>query len=233
MFAASLKAFNLLFAPAFRTILFKSLGITVALLVLAVTALTTLFGALAALPGWVETIIQIVGGLGLVIASVFLIAPISALIAGLYIDDIAEHVEETHYPNDEPGRELGIAEGLGTSLKFGLVVVLVNVGVLFLLLIPGVNVMAFYLGNGYLLGREFFEMAAMRYMRPAEARALRRDNRIRVFLSGIGIAGMASVPFLNLLTPLFAAAFMVHTVKDVMRTSRRPQAARVPEVDSR
>lgn len=216
MYAAALKAFNQLWTPPFRSVLYRSLGLTLALLIVAIIAIQTAFGVLVALPGWVETAIQIVGGLGLVVGSVFLVAPITSLIAGLYLDDIAAHVEQAHYPQDAPGRELGILEGSGIALKFGLVVIVVNIGVLFLLLLPGINIMAFFLANGYLLGREYFELAAMRYVDPRAARELRRANRLRILVSGLAIAGMVSVPLLNLLTPLFATAFMVHTVKDAL-----------------
>lgn len=221
MYAAALKAFALLFSPRFRTVLFKSLALTVALLAVAIVAIETVFASLVVLPGWIETTLQIVGGLGLVVASVFLIAPITSLIAGLYLDDIAAHVEQTGYAGDAPGRELGVAEGLGVSLRFGLAVIGVNIVALMLLLVPGVNVIVFYVANGYLLGREYFELVAMRYMAPAEARALRRDNRVRAFFSGLAIAGMVSVPVVNLFTPLFATAFMVHNVKDVLRRRAR------------
>lgn len=227
MFAAATLAFGHLFTPPFRGVLFKSLALTVALLIAAIVAITTLFGVVVVLPGWLEAALQIAGGLGLVVVSVFLVAPITALIAGMYIDEIADSVEQTHYPQDHPGETLGVLEGLGISVKFGLVVIAVNIGVLFLLLLPGINLLAFYIGNGYLLGREFFEMAAMRYMPAAEARALRRDYRLRVFLSGLLIAAMVSVPILNLLTPLFATAFMLHTVKDVTGGRRAP-AGSVP-----
>ncbi len=221
MLAAALKAVNDLRSARTRSLLWRSLGLTLALLVVAFIAIQTLFGVLVALPGWIEGLIHVLGGLGLLIVSVFLVAPITAAIAGLYLDDIAAHIEETRYASDPPGRPLGVADGLWVSLKFAGLVVVVNVGALFLLLVPGINVMAFYLANGYLLGREYFELAAMRHMRPREARALRRDNRLRVFLSGLLIAGMVSVPVVNLLTPLFATAFMVHTLKDVQR--RRPE----------
>ena len=92
---------------------------------------------------------------------------------------------------------------------------------LFLLLIPGVNLIAFYLGNGYLLGREYFELAAMRHLPAAEARQLRQANRGLVFLCGVIIAGLASVPIVNLLTPLFATAFMVHVYKRITIGQRR------------
>lgn len=230
MIAAALRAFRELFTPPFRSVLYKSLGLTVALLVVAMVAIQAAFAFLVVLPGWIETTIQIVGGLGLVVLSVFLVAPISALIAGLYVDEAAEAVERSRYADHPPGRALGAVEGLGISVRFGLVVLGVNILVLFLLLLPGINVMAFFIGNGYLLGREFFEMAAMRYMPAREARAFRKQNRIRVFLSGLIIAGLVSVPLLNLLTPLFAIAFMVHTVKALMGRQPREATGTVPSV---
>ena len=102
---------------------------------------------------------------------------------------------------------------IGAGLKFFLVVLVVNLVALFLLLVPGVNLIAFYVGNGYLLGREYFEMVAMRHLPAEEARRLRKANLATVLLCGLIIAGLASVPILNLLTPLFATAFMVHIYK--------------------
>ncbi len=229
MIAAVSKSLSQLFSPPFRWILFKSLGMTVGLLVVLIVVLETVFGTFVALPGWIETTIQVVGGLGLVVGSVFLIGPITSLIAGLYLDAAAAEVEKRHYPDDPPGRELPVVASMAISLKFGLVVIAVNLLALLLLLVPFVNVVAFLVANGYLLGREFFELAAFRHMPLDEARRLRKANRGRVFLSGLAIAGLMSIPIVNLLTPLFATAFMVHTCKDVAgRRAGRPGPA-LPE----
>jgi CysZ protein len=101
------------------------------------------------------------------------------------------------------------------SAKFLAVVILGNIVALFLLLVPGVNIAAFFLVNGYLLGREYFEFAAMRFRDEPEAKALRRRNFGTVFLAGLAIALFLAVPIVNLLTPLFAAALMVHLHKMV------------------
>jgi len=71
--------------------------------------------------------------------------------------------------------------------------------------------------NGYLLGREFFEFAAMRFRPPAEARAFRSKHSSTVFMAGLLIAGFLAIPFVNLLTPLFAAGLMVHLHKKVSK----------------
>ncbi|MGH9808401.1 MAG: EI24 domain-containing protein, partial [Terriglobia bacterium] len=132
-------------------------------------------------------------------------------------DDIAAEVESTVYPSDPPGRPLDALPAVGLALKFFFIVLAVNILALFLLLVPGVNLIAFYLGNGYLLGREYFELAAMRHMPQAEAKRLRKANRLTVLSCGLIIAGLASVPILNLVTPLFATAFMVRVYKGLAR----------------
>jgi CysZ protein len=170
-------------------------------------------------PDRIETVLQWLGGFALVVGSIFLIPPVSSLIAGLYIDDIAATVEKENFPADPPGRELPVPQAILTALRFFFVVLAVNLVALLLLLVPGVNLIAFYAGNGYLLGREYLEMAATRHLPAAEARALRKSNRLVVFLAGLIIAGLASVPILNLVTPLFATAFMVRVYKGLARRS--------------
>ncbi|MGV1013726.1 MAG: sulfate transporter family protein [Methyloceanibacter sp.] len=213
MLTAAGQAFQELFTPPFRAVLLKCVGFTLAFLALAIIAIVWGFGFFVVLPGWIETAVQVLGGFALVIGSVFLIVPITSLVAGLYIDDIAAKVEETNFPADPPGRALPTPKAIALAIQFFLVVLVVNLFALFLLLVPGVNLIAFYLGNGYLLGREYFELAAMRHMPIAAAKRLRKANRLTVFLSGLIIAGLASVPILNLVTPLFATSFMVRVYK--------------------
>ena len=217
MLSAAGQAFQELFTPPFRAVLLKCVAFTVGLLVLLIVGVEWTFSHFVQWPDWIETAIQWLGGFALVVGSIFLIPLVTSLIAGLYLDDIAALVEKQHYPADPPGRELPVAQAVWLALKFFIVVLLVNIVALFLLLIPGVNLIAFYLGNGYLLGREYFELAAMRHVAPADAKSLRKANRLTVFLCGLIIAGLASVPILNLVTPLFATAFMVRVYKGLAR----------------
>jgi CysZ protein len=213
MLAAAGQAFEELFTPPFRAVMVKCVGFTIALLALLIVAVEWSFTHFVAWPDWIETTIQWLGGLALIAASIFLIPPVTSLIAGLYLDDIASQVERTAFPSDPPGRELPTMQAAWLAAKFFFVVLAVNLVALFLLLIPGVNLIAFYVGNGYLLGREYFELAAMRHLSTAEAKRLRKSNRLTVLLCGLIIAGLASVPILNLVTPLFATGFMVRMYK--------------------
>ena len=219
MLSAAGQAFRDMFTPPFRAVLFKCVGFTIALLALLIVGIEWTFSYFVQWPDWIEKSIQWLGGLALVVGSIFLIPPVTSLIAGLYLDDIAAVVEREHYRADPPGRELPTLQSVGVALRFFFVVLLVSLVALFLLLIPGVNLIAFYLGNGYLLGREYFELAAMRHLPPTEAKSLRRANRLTVFLSGLLIAGIASVPILNLITPLFATGFMVRVYKSLARSA--------------
>jgi len=213
-----------LFSPPFRSVFIKTLGLTLlALLALWVgltsllewTALPWLHGLLPGLPSWAGVLGVVIGAIALAFAMALLVAPVTAMVAGLFLDDIAEVVERTAYPADPPGRALPALRALVLAVRFLGVVILGNIVALLLLLVPGVNIAAFFIVNGYLLGREFFEFAAMRFRPEEEARALRREHAGTVFLAGLVIAAFLAVPLLNLLTPLFAAAMMVHLHKAV------------------
>lgn len=224
---AARRAALQLFSPGFRSVFFKTLGITLLVLVAMWFALRQLFVALALpwiealLPGtpdwagWFGLIALVLAGIGLALALALLIAPASAIVAGLFLDDIAEEVERSSYPRDPVGHPLPAMRSLILAIKFFGIVILGNILALLLLLVPGINLIAFFVVNGYLLGREFFEFAAMRFRPEDEAKAFRRENAGTVFLAGLVIAGFLAVPLLNLLTPLFAAALMVHLHKSL------------------
>ena len=207
-----------LFAPETRGVFWKVLGLTALVLVVLWFALRESFLAFAmpwlsaAMPdvpdwaGWLTFVIGIFASLGLALALALLLAPVTAIIAGFFLDDVAEVIEKRDYPTEPAGRALPMGEAI-----------LGNIVALFLLFIPGVNLIAFFLVNGYLLGREFFEFAAMRFRTPAEARLFRSKHSSTVFLAGLLIAGFLAIPIVNLLTPLFAAGLMVHLHKLVSR----------------
>jgi CysZ protein len=232
IFEAARLALGNLFTPEFRAVFFKTLGLTLLLLAAVWLGLQHLFDVYAVawidalLPGfpawasWLGVIAAVLAAIGLALGLALLIAPVAALIAGLFLDDAAEIIEKNQYPLDPPGRAVPTAQAVLLSLKFLAVVILGNIVALFMLLIPGVNIAAFFLVNGYLLGREYFEFAAMRFHEEAEAKALRRRHFGTVFLAGMVIAAFLAVPVLNLLTPLFAAALMVHLHKLVSAKQR-------------
>ena len=233
---AARLSFANLFAPETRSVFWKVLGLTLLALVGLWFALRELFIYLALpwldalLPGtpgwagWLTFVVSIFASFGLALVLALLLAPVTALIAGFFLEDVAEVVEKRDYPQEPAGRPLPLGEAISGTLKFLGVIIIGNIIALFLLLIPGINLIAFFLVNGYLLGREFFEFAAMRYRSPAEARLFRAKHAGTVFLSGLVLAAFLAVPLLNLLTPLFAAGMMVHLHKKL--SQRDPEFQR-------
>jgi CysZ protein len=212
------QAFAQTFSAGLRRILFKSVALAILLLLVLGVILQTVITQISSLPQPFEMALAIATGLGIIAGAIYLMGPISSLIAALFLDEVAEEVERRSFPADPVGRPLPIAQSLVLSVKFFGLILLVNFVALLLLLIPGVNLIAFFVANGYLLGREYFELAAMRYRPAEEAKALRRENSMRVFLAGLAIAGVVVVPFLNLITPIFATALMVRVHKRLSPT---------------
>jgi len=75
------------------------------------------------------------------------------------------------------------------------------------------NLFVFYALNGYLLGREYFELIAHRRMEPLQALHLRRAFQGQMFLAGVIITFLMTIPVVNLLAPVIATATMVHLVQ--------------------
>lgn len=214
-----------LLSPPFRGVALRSLGVTL-VIVMALWALgTRVFTGIAGdyagahpldLPFFLDGVFWIAGifsGLALMIGFSFLIAPITAAVAGLFLDEVAEVVERTHYPTDPPGTAMPLGESLSVAARFTALSLLVNLVCLMLLLVPGVNLVAFFVGNGWLIGREYFAFAARRLMGREEAARFARAHSGAATTAGLIAALMLSVPFLNFLTPLFATATMVHLAK--------------------
>jgi CysZ protein len=214
MLSDATLAFNQIFSPPFRSVFWKAIGLTLLLLAALWAALQGTMNYFVVVP-WpgVETAISILTGLGLLIGLGFALAPVTSLFAGLFLDDIAEIVEETSFPQDPPGRAMPIMVSIITSVRFFGIVLLVNLFALPMVLLLGFGYLVFFVANGYLLGREYFEMAALRFSDKRSVTALRQRNGAQIFMAGLLIAGFMAVPLLNILTPLFATAFMVHTHK--------------------
>ncbi|WP_181700765.1 sulfate transporter family protein [Chthonobacter albigriseus] len=221
MLSAASRALSQVLSPPFRGVFFKSLGLTLAMLAF---VWAIIYGGITHYvtvdTPWAQTLVDVVTGIGLVIGLGFLVAPVTALFAGLFLDEIAAEVERVHYPGDPPGRPMAMLPSVLSAIRFTLLVIAVNIVVLLLILLPGVNILLFFVANAYLLGREYFELVAFRFHDADGVRVLREESAPRVFFAGLVIAALLAIPILNILTPLFATAFMVHVYKDV-RARRR------------
>jgi CysZ protein len=209
MIEDAVLAFTQAFSPPLRRILLKAVALAFLLLLVLGVLLQIALARMVSLPQPFEMALAIATSLGMVAAAIYLMGPITALTAALFLDEIAAEVERTSFPADPAGRPLPIAQSVLLSVKFFGVALAVNFVAL--------------------LWREYFELAGMRFRPLAEARALRRENALRVFLGGLVIAALLLVPVLNLITPVFATAFMVRMHKRLSPTRELlPPDGRLP-----
>lgn len=139
------------------------------------------------------------------------------VVVGFFLEDVAQVVEDRHYPSLGRARDQTIAETIRITLKFaGLSIVLNLLALpvfLLLLFVPPFNLFVFYALNGYLLGREYYELVAYRRLAPPVADRMRRAVGAKLFLVGVVFAVLMSVPVLNLIVPIVATAVMVHLIQ--------------------
>jgi CysZ protein len=220
MFKAFFNALNDLTSPEFRSVLIRSILLSIGLFAGLWFGIEFMLSSLTLVPWpWLTTLLQVATGLGLFAVFFFLMAPVTALFAGLFLDGIAAKVESRHYPYDRPGKALNFVTALVFGLKFLLVSLGVNLVVLPLVLFAGFGIALLLIANAYLISREYFEMAATRFMPPAAARDLRQRNFWKIFIAGFIPGFIAIVPFVNFVTPVFATSYFVHIFKQVSKSS--------------
>lgn len=221
MFAALIKAIAQLSDPAFRRVLGIGVAGALAVWVLLNGGLWwLLIQSQFFQSGWVDTAVDVFGGLLAFIVTLVLFPAIVTIIVGVLLDDIARAVEAKHYPQLPPARERPMVEDLLTTLRFAGASILVNLAALpiYLVLMPtGLSILVFYAVNGYLLGREYFELVALRRMALEQAKTMRLAHRGFLWVAGAGITFLLSVPVVNLLAPIVATAFMVHLFEALRR----------------
>ena len=229
MIDAAVKALAQILSPPMRSILWRSIGVALVLITVVAIGLQRLLSWFATYgEGWAEAalgpgfhtplyalswIISFAAGLGIVFGAILLMPAITSLVASLFVDEIADHVEREHYPAERPGTALPFGLAMREGVKIALLSILVYLIALPFVFVAGVGFLAFFIATAWLLGREYFELAAMRFRPPEEAKAMRRDNAAIIFTAGLIIAAFVSIPIVNLATPLFGMAFMVHMHK--------------------
>ena len=206
--------------PRFLGVLLKALAITVIGLALVFWAVMAGLGWLlpesVALP-WIGPVrflddLASLAAVGLMLVlSVVLMVPTAAAVVGFFLEEVAEAVEAEHYPGLAPVAGPGLSVQIGDALRFFALVVAVNLAALVVyLLLPPLAPFVFWLVNGFLLGREYFQLVAMRRLGPEGAARLRRANAGRIWLAGTAMAVPLSVPVLNLLVPILGVAVFTH-----------------------
>lgn len=160
-----------------------------------------------------HTLLSWASALFMVALSVFLMVPVAAAFSGLFLEDVAQAVEDRHYRHLPPVPRQSFGDAAISAANFLALVVAVNLGALALVPFAGPLVFPlFWATNGFLLGREYFTMAATRHLGRDGARALRRRHPVRVWTAGLLMTLPLSVPLINLVIPVLGAATFTHLV---------------------
>jgi CysZ protein len=159
---------------------------------------------------WLDWGARALAFLSTVGVTLLLFSTIVLTVAGLLLDDVLEAVERRWYPGLPAPRHQSVGEILWTGIGFAVKAVALNLVVLPLYLIPGANIAVFLAVNGWLIGREYFQMVGVRHERPRDARRQLDAARFTAFTTGVLIAAMSYIPLLNLAAPIVGAAAMSH-----------------------
>ena len=218
-----LKAFAQLGDARFRRVLWLGLGLTVALLF-------AVYAGVLGLVNWVtpdsitfngreitalDDLLSATSILVMLLLSIFIMPPVASLFTGLFLEDVAEATEARHYPGPVPQRT-GWMEALRGTLGYFAVLLAANAAALvaFLLLIltplAPFAFLVFWAVNGFMVGREYFTMVAIRWLGREGAREMRARRRGQIWALGVAVAFLLSVPLLNLVMPVVAAAAFTH-----------------------
>ncbi|MEO0410910.1 MAG: EI24 domain-containing protein [Pseudomonadota bacterium] len=217
-----LKAISQLDDRRFRSVLVR--GLVSAVLCLAGVTFAARYGMNTLdIPWWdaPEWLINLGSATLFIGASWFLFPAIATAVMGLFLDDVIDAVEDEHYPHAKAPRSIGLSEAVWLSIKLLGLILLVNLLALpfyILLLFTAIGPLILFAAlNGYLLGREYFEMVALRHMRGRDAARLRRAWRADIFILGLGVTGLFMIPVINLIAPLVGAAAAVHSFHEIKR----------------
>ena len=220
IFGAFLKALNQLPDPRFRRVLWLGVGLTLALLAgiyaLILFGISLVASDPVSLPfigpvTWIDDALGWGSLVGMLVASVFLMIPVASAITSLFLDTVAEAVEDKHYPALPRVAGTSLWDGVKDSANFLGVLIVANLSAFALyLLFPFAAPFIFYGLNGYLLGREYFQVAALRREGPDGARRLRKRHMGTIWAAGVLMALPLSIPLVNLFVPIVGAATFTH-----------------------
>ncbi len=224
MVTALFRAIGALAEPPMRRVV----GLSFALAVLTFAVLWLAIAAIlyhTALFDWrlLNWLVGLLGGLAVLGLTWLLFPAAVTLIMSFYLERVAATVEAVDYPGRGRPRRQPAGEIVSITLRLTLLTLMFNLLALpVYLLVPGINLFLFLALNGYLFGRGYFELVALRRLDAGEARRVRSRFAGRIFLGGVVIAGLFALPLVNLVAPVIATAFMLHIFEALPRPVVHP-----------
>ncbi|MEM9344432.1 MAG: EI24 domain-containing protein [Pseudomonadota bacterium] len=214
------KALSQIGDPSFRGVVFKGVGLTLVMFIViyavVIWFLNWILPDPVVLPligevGWLDEVLAGASLIVMVIASAFLMIPVASAVSSMFLDDVADAVEGQHYPHLSQAPRASFMESLRDSLKFLGVLVVANLFALILYVIFSFAAPLIFLAlNGFLLGREYFQLVALRRLGREGAKRARSKHALTIWAAGTLMAVPLTIPILNLIIPVLGAATFTH-----------------------
>ena len=194
IFSDFFKALEQLGDRRFRKVLVLGIGLTLGLFLAIYLAFATLIAFLFPdsfyLPvigeiTWVKNAVSWAAIPIMIALSTFLMVPVASAFTSLFLDDVADAVEEEHYPHLRPAERVSLLEGLKDSGRFLGILIGANIAALILyLFMPFFAPLIFWGLNGFLLGREYFQLVALRRLGREGAEQMRQEHGFQIWMAG-------------------------------------------------
>jgi uncharacterized protein involved in cysteine biosynthesis len=217
LFAAVSKALGQLGDPRIQKLIGLSIALTIAVFIAVALIAWYLVGWLSGLNGWWGEAAQFAGVLGTIVIAWFTFPALAAAISAVFADRVIDAVEARHYPGRPAPLEVPLWSSILDGIKLAVLSLIVNILALPFLIFPPLYAAIVYGVNGWLLGREYYEMPAFRRLQRPVAKQVYRAHRGRFTLGGVLIAFISTIPIVNLIAPIIATAFMVHLFESVVK----------------
>lgn len=228
IFSSFFKALGQITDPRFFRVLMLGVGLTIALLVASYAGLLMLVewmtGETTELPlvgevTWVGDLLGVGSLIFMLVLSAFLMVPVASAITSMFLDQVAEAVEDKHYRHLPPAKGTPFWDSLRDTVNFLGVLIAANTVALIIYMIANIAApLIFWALNGYLLGMEYFTLVAIRRVGRVEAKKLRRRHLGTVWMAGFLMAIPLTVPLVNLLIPILGAATFTHIYHKLVRS---------------
>ena len=167
---------------------------------------------------WIDDLVSWGAAFLLMFLSTFLMIPVASAITSMFLDEVADAVEAKHYLDLPRTNGVPIGDAIRDTINFLGVLLAANLlAIVLYVMFPPAAPFIFWGMNGFLLGREYFTMVAIRWVGRKTAKALRRQYAGTIWIAGTLMAVPLSIPLLNLIIPILGAATFTHLYHGLTR----------------
>ena len=201
--------------PAFRRVIIKAILLSVFVFIFLAIIVWFVLSETNFFTFWVfEAFADIFGGITAIVISWLLFPTLASFFITVFLEDIVEAVESRYYPNTLLEKINNPSATFVISLRFTVIALFLNILAIpfyfFTIWFPPLGIFVFYCLNSYLLGREYFELVALRHIKLKDISSIRRSNSWQLFLFGSVTTFLFTIPIINFLAPILGVAGMTH-----------------------